>query len=373
MGERLRAGMAAPEPTERSRSKVAHAVLTKNLAVRPGERVIIEGWTHTLPWSVAFLREARRLGAEAIVLYEDESAYWDSVEGGEAARIGTVGAHEWAALRRSDVYVHMWGPGDRVRLNALPAKVRNQLFGFNEEWYRVARREKIRGARLEVGRPHPALAAAYGVKESSWLDQVIRATLVDPARLAKAAAPVARALGRGKRLRIHDERGTDLTLGLARRRVRSFTGTVLPAAERGPYDNLVNLPAGVTAVALDEKVADGTLVANRTNYYDDGKATGAVFHFSRGKLTEATFDKGQERFDEPYRTGGRGRDRPGMLRIGLNPELHDTPQLEDVERGAVMVSVGGNRAIGGTNGSSFFGWAINAGAEIEVDGRPVPL
>jgi leucyl aminopeptidase (aminopeptidase T) len=365
--------MAAVKPTEQTRSKLARAVLTRNLGVRRGERVIIEGWTHTLPWSVALLREARRLGAEAIVLYEDEAAYWDSVEAGEAARIGKVGAHEWAALRHSDVYVHLWGPGDRVRLNALPAKLQSQLFGFNEEWYRVARLGKVRGARLEVGRPYPALADAYGVKEASWMDQVIRGTLVDPARLAHAATPVARALARGKRLRIHDGHGTDLTLGLAHRPVRWSTGTIRPAAQRGPYDNMITLPGGALAVALDERVAEGTIVANRTNYFDDGKATGAVFHFAKGRLTEATFEQGQERFDEPYRTAGKGRDQPGMLRIGLNPELHDTPQLEDVERGAVMVSVGGNRSIGGSNGASFFGWAINVGARVEIDGRPVPL
>ncbi len=59
-------------PTEYS--VLARAVLTKNLKVRPGERVIIEGWTHTLPWANAFAREARRLKAEPMLLYQDEES-----------------------------------------------------------------------------------------------------------------------------------------------------------------------------------------------------------------------------------------------------------------------------------------------------------
>ncbi|HEV2165711.1 MAG TPA: hypothetical protein VGS23_01840, partial [Thermoplasmata archaeon] len=101
------------------RTRVARSVLTKNLLVKPGERVTVEAWTHTLPWAVTFAREARRLGAQVLVPYEDERAYWQAVDSGEGARLGKVAAHEFAALGKTDVYLHMWGPGDRVRLNAL--------------------------------------------------------------------------------------------------------------------------------------------------------------------------------------------------------------------------------------------------------------
>ncbi|MCI4370108.1 MAG: hypothetical protein L3J81_02115, partial [Thermoplasmata archaeon] len=95
---------------------MARSVLQKNLQVRPGERVIIEAWTHTLPWAVSFAREARRLGASPLVPYEDEASYWDSVDAKEDKVLGRAAAHEWAALGKTDVYLHMWGPGDRVRL-----------------------------------------------------------------------------------------------------------------------------------------------------------------------------------------------------------------------------------------------------------------
>ncbi|HEV2166874.1 MAG TPA: hypothetical protein VGS23_07880, partial [Thermoplasmata archaeon] len=256
---------------------------------------------------------------------------------------------------------------------ALKPALREKLFGFNEAWYEAAQKAGLRGARLEIGRPYPTLARAYEVSERAWMNQVLDGTLVDPAALARVGRPVARALERGKRVRLRDDRGTDLSLGLRRRPGQADYGRSDPAARKKPFGSLFNLPAGSVRVALDEAVADGTIVGNRTNYYDDAIATGGVFHFKNGRLIEATFERGGDRFEREFKAGGKGRDRPGMLGIGLNPKLRNTPQVEDRELGSVMVSVGGNRFSGGKNLSPFFGWVINTGVTVEVDGRPLDL
>jgi leucyl aminopeptidase (aminopeptidase T) len=354
-------------------AKLARTILQRNLRVKAGERVTIEAWPHTLAYAVAFAREARRLRALPLVLYEDEAAYWDAIDQGEAKLLGTKAGHEWAALAHTDVYVHMWGPGDRARLAGLPPKTAGSLFQFNDGWYATARKAGLRGARLELGRPYPTLAAIYGVDEQAWRDQVVAASQVDPAELARRAAPVARALQTGKRLRIRHDNGTDLTLGLARRPVRVYDGRPRLGDRQRPFDILANVPSGALRVSLDETVADGTFVGNRTCYYEDGVAREPTFEFAHGKLTSARFGTGGDRFDTPFAKGGKGRDQPGFLAVGFNPELHDTPQLEDIEAGAIMVSVGGNRHLGGKNPSPFFGWAIVAGAQVEVDGKPLRL
>ncbi|HXW67148.1 MAG TPA: aminopeptidase [Thermoplasmata archaeon] len=361
--------MAEPSVPEARRRQAARSILTRNLKVRRGERVLVEGWTHSLPWSVALVREARRLGAQTLLVYEDEAEYWDGVEHGLVEVLGTVGSHEWAALSETDVYIHLWGPGDRQRFAELPQKTQDRLLSWNEPWYKAAHKAGVRGARLEFGRVYPSLARAYGADEATWMDQLIRGSVVDPTRLARMAAPLERALTRGKRLRIRHSNGTDLTLGLRHRPAVVNVGSV--PKKPGPFGMLVTLPSGSVRVALDERVADGTVVSNRTNYYDAGIATGGVLRFRKGKLVDHSFETGAELFDAPYRTGGTGRDRPGMFGVGLNPGLHNTPQLEDVERGALLVSVGGNRFSGGQNRSPFFGFVIVADADVEVDGRPL--
>ncbi|MFZ0892412.1 MAG: aminopeptidase [Thermoplasmata archaeon] len=349
-----------------TRTKLARSVLRNNLRVKPGETVVVEAWTHTLPWAVTFAREVRRMGAMPLVPYEDEDMYWDAVKDGGDKLLGKAAAHEWAALAKTDVYIHMWGPGDRVRLNSIPDDQADHLFAYNNSWYNAASKAGLRGARMEIGRPYPSLARAYGYDLSKWTDQLVRATMYSPDKLERAVAPVARALERGKRLHIYDDNGTDLTLGLAKRKAATYTGR--PNLKK-PFQMLTTLPTGSLRVALDETVAEGTIVGNRTNYYDDAKATGGVFRFRRGKLTDAEYEHGGERFKKAYKTGGKGRDRPGIFSIGFNPELHNTPQVEDVELGAVMMSVGGNKFFRGKNTSPLFAWVTNVGATVEVDGK----
>ena len=352
-------------------TNLTQTILRKSLNVKAGENVTIEAWPHTLPYAVALAREARRLKAYPVILYEDEDAYWDAVTAGESKILGASPGHEWASLGKTDVYIHMWGPGDKVRMSALPEKQIEALLAWNDKWYATARKAHVRGARLELGRPYPRLASVYGVNQQEWARQVVAASSVDPDLLQKKATPIARALSTGKRVHITHENGTDLTLGLAKRTANAYVGRPVIGNPKRPFDFLTNLPSGAIRVALDETVADGTLVGNRSDYFDDGTATEPHWTFSKGKLTEAHFATGQERFDQPFGKAGKGRDQPGLLSIGLNPELHNTPQVEDVEAGAVMVSVGGNRNLGGKNTAAFFGWAIVAGAQVEVDGKPI--
>jgi leucyl aminopeptidase (aminopeptidase T) len=365
--------MPAATRDQLTAAKLAQSILRKNLKVKPGERVTIEAWPHTLPWAVALARETRRMKALPMVLYEDEASYWDVVNHGGAKLLGARAPHEFAALDQTNVYIHMWGPGDRVALNAMPPKTQDAAFAWNEPWYATARKAGLRGLRLELGRPYPVLAEAYGVDQQTWTDQVVAASLVEPAELQRRGAPIARALLRGKRIHITHANGTDLTLGLAGRKPLVVSGIPTPGNPRRPYDLLASLPSGAVRVALDERVADGTLVANRTCYFDDGVATDPVFRFSKGHLTSAEFSRNGEKFNGPFRAGSAGRDQPGFMGIGLNPELHNTPQIEDLEAGAIFVAVGGNRGFGGKNRSSFSGGIVLAGATLEIDGKRVNL
>ena len=189
-------------------------------------------------------------------------------------------------------------------MNALPTAARQKLFAFNNDWYAAAAKAGVRGVRLELGRPYPTLARAYRTDEREWTEQLINATMVDPASLLRVGKPIARALEHGRPVRTRDDRGTDLTLGL-RRAARSDLGRSDPVERKRPFSSLFTLPSGAVRVAVDESVADGTIVGNRTNYYDDAIATGGVLHFRQGKLTEATFERGGERFDREYKPEGR--------------------------------------------------------------------
>ena len=327
-----------------------------------------------LPWATALAREARRLKAFPLVLYEDEDAYWDSIEAHEDKVLGAAPTHEWAALGKTDVYIHMWNAGDRLRMEALGPTRAEKLFGWNNAWYKAARKAGLRGSRLDIGRPFPNLAKIYKVDQGAWMDQLVNGTMVDPDQLEAAAKPIARALERGRKIRIFDDHGTDLTLRLRHGKAQIQIGRISKQEQKSAFGMLNLLPAGTVRVALDESVADGTIVANRPSYTDVGMSTGGVFKFRKGRLVSHHYDEGSKFFDKDFKKGGKGRDRPGYLTIGINPKLHNTPQLEDREAGAITVSVGNNEFVpGGKNKAKFSGIVVNVGAHVEIDGRPLKL
>ena len=351
-------------------SRLAHAVLKNTLRVKRGENVIIESWTHMVPFARAFVVEARKLGAKPIVLYEDDQAYWDSLESGDVKALGIPGDHEWAALEKADVYVFFWGPEDRVRFRRLGGRTTAALNAYNHRWYKIAEKRKIRGARMEIARATAPNAMEWGLDPGTWQKGLIEASLVDPRGMVRDAARLGKILEKGKVVTISHPNGTNLTLHLKKRPARREDGLVDEKDARDGW-GMTDVPTGSVAVAVDETFAEGTFIANRPSTLRGGQATGGRFTFERGKLRSAAFRTNAELFSGPYNAAGPGRDRPGILAIGLNPSVYQAPWLEEYERGVVTLYVGGNSVYGGSTKAPYLSWLSLAEATLEVDGKPL--
>jgi hypothetical protein len=134
---------------------------------------------------------------------------------------------------------------------------------------------------------------------------------------------------------------------------------------------LTNVPAGSVDFVLDSKTAEGTFRANRrTNIWWTWHA-GGTLEFAGGRLGSYSFEDGEKEFVRQYTKGSAGKERTSALTLGLNPAIKDVPNLEKWERGCVSLQIGGNRGLGGGNGSNFFSWFSLADSEIAVDGTPV--
>ena len=363
---------ALPSPSLEEADRLARSVLRHRLHLHPKENVTIETYPSSLGWATGFVREARRLGARPVVLYEDERSYWAAVEEGRAALVGTPGAPEWAALEASDVYVYFWGPEDLARRRALPEAVAERLVSFNRRWYELAGKAGLRGARMGIARVTEANARFYGVPWRRWRDEVLAASVRAPATLRRAAARVARRLERGREVRIRHPNGTDLSLALCGRDANVAVGEVTEASRRTPFGMLASVPDATVYVAVDESTADGTFVSNRpaTSAFDR-TVTGGTLRFRDGRLVGRSFARGGAAFDGPYRAAGAGRDRPSFLEVGLDPALRTAPLLEEAEAGAVTVGVGRNAPFGGATRVDFLAYLTVGGADLTIDGRPL--
>ena len=352
---------------------LADALVARALRLRRGENLIIESWTHSLPYAAACVVRARELGARPLLITEDESAYWASVERAPGAGGWTrPGAHEWAALSRTHAYLFFPGPADRPRWRALPVKTRATLVGYNLDWYRRSRAARLRGVRCLLGYASDAQAAYWGVPGPEWRRSITRA-IID-ARLpaiARAGRSVANKLRKGRTVRITAPNGTDVTLRLRGRIPVVDDGEVSREdIQRG--QNVTLSPPGTVVVAVEEKSATGIAIANRPSFLPSGRTEGGEWEISGGRVVGFRYTSGQSEFESAYRNASKGREVVSLLSVGLHPSLGPgVPQAEDQEAGAVTLGIGGNGDYGGSNRTPFMSWIVIGEATVAVDGRPL--
>lgn len=346
------------------------------LSVQRDENVIVDTWSHSLRMATTVVDEVRRVGGRAFLAYEDDDVWWRAVERKQTELLGRLSEPYWAALGAADVYVMFWGPGDSARIERVPAQRMDETTGWFDRWYKTARSAGLRGARMDVGFVTEPRVRHWGVSKRAWREGLLRACLVDPDEMTRSGESLSRALAGRKRVRITHPNGTDVEVGLAGARSVIADGTVDPKDRSlGPYGMMANVPGGEFLIALDAKTAEGTMVATEPSYdltwYPWRTYRGGTFTFSGGRLIWFSFEKGEAGFAKHYARAKPGKDRTGILTIGLNPAAKRLPLAEVIQRGSVRLTVGSNANLGGTNLSDFCGWITTAGAEVTADGVPI--
>ncbi len=351
--------------------EVARQVLTKTLRVERGDNVTIESWSEAVPWAVPFVAEARRLGAHPMMLYEDEPAFWEALKSGGARTTGEVGEHEWSALAETDAYVFFYGPSNWPRLDRFSERQLAGMAAYNPEWYARAAKAKVRGVRMYLGRSSAEAAEFWKLDLGRWRASLQRASLESPEKMHALGDRIGRRLQRGKEVHVTHANGTDLTFRLGGYPVQ-LDDALVDARDVKAGNNLATIPGGVVGVATDHTTAEGTAVGNHLVYPDSGTASGIRWSFRDGHLTDYAYRQGGAGFAKEYRAApAKGRDRMSYVSIGLNPSLHECPQMEDQELGAVMLRIGGNVFSGGKNAVPYGSWLVLTGADVSVDGRPL--
>jgi leucyl aminopeptidase (aminopeptidase T) len=351
--------------------KLARTVLKDTLRLRKGENIVIEAWSESLPWAKPFVAEARRMGANPLLLYEDEEAFWEALKSGDARHTGRVGTHEWAALEKANAYVFFYGPSEWPRGDDFPPKKREGVAAYNGEWYQRAAKAKVRGARMYIGRTSQLAADRWKLDLDAWREELVRASLVPPGELHRVGARIGAKLAKGKRVSITHPNGTMLSFRLGKFPIL-LDDALVDASDIKGKNNMAAIPGGVVGVAIDHTSAVGTIVGNHTTYPDSGPVTGTRWTFSDGHLTEQTYASGGEPLQAAFgKAPKNGRDRLSFFSIGLNPEITNLPQMEDQEVGAILFHLGGNLFRGGKNNSPFGAWSVVKGADVAIDDKPL--
>ncbi len=119
--------------------------------------------------------------------------------------------------------------------------------------------------------------------------------------------------------------------------------------------------------------AEGKIVIDKSLWRGQ-EIRGLTLVFSQGKLTSMTAASGLAPLKAAYDAAGSGKDRFGVIDIGLNPEVAfplATGAIVWPRAGAVTIIFGNDVFAGGGNNSDFGFAAQLGGASITVGGKPV--
>ncbi len=309
-------------------ARLARTILSRNLGLKKGNSVVIESWTHSLPYTRAFVDEARRLGAQPTVLYEDETAWWNAVAAKRTGPFSHLSSAEKAAVGNADAYLYFWGPADMRRAIDL-GTFSSKFIGFNEEWYAAARKSGLRGYRMSLGLASDATAKRFGLAGPAWRERLVKAGAVDAGKMLATGNRVAKRISGGSELRIRHSNGTDLRIAVHGARMTVAGGIPSGATKGRPRGMLEGNPSGQLFAALDGKDASGTFVSNRTVFdmgrYD--KYAGSKWSFKDGRLTDHSTTVGRGLFEKAFGAAPKGTSIYQSFE-GPRPESATEPTLD---------------------------------------------
>ena len=352
---------------------VARALVGSALALRREEHLIVLSWNHTLPWASAVVAEARRIGARPVLFLEDETAFWRAVDLARSTTGWSVLPRTVrAALREADALLYFPGPADRPRLRGLPSDLLAPLLGHDDLWLAPRSRAGPRRVRCLLGYASDSAAEPLGVPGAMWRSQLLRGiSEANYDRIGEAGRRAERLLASGRELRVTGDDGTDVRLRLRHRAPWLDDGRV-DATDRRLGRVVATSPPGLVVVAVDERSATGTVVANRPSFLAGGRVAGGQWEIDAGRLRNYWYSEGGEAFEAEFSAAPRGRETVGLFALGLNGALPGgVPHAEDEEEGTVTLAVGGNSTYGGSNRCRFLSWITVGGATVAVDGVPL--
>ncbi|HEY5539617.1 MAG TPA: aminopeptidase [Thermoplasmata archaeon] len=349
---------------------LAKTVIKRSLQIKPKENVIVECWNHGLPIATEFIYQLRALGARTMFLFENEETFWRGIATLPKSKLGHVGTHEWKALEAADAYVFVPGPADITKIRELGRDKYNTSTGYNDEWYRRAKRYRIRGARIGLGYVTEPRARAYGFDLAAWKQMMLDASAVDPREIVRRGQKLGAILSKSGRLEITAPNGTRFSCDLVGRKAGIEDGmTTKEDIDSG--DCMANIPAGELYVVPDEKSGEGTIVFDRPVAYLGRWVRGVSLAFDNGRLVKWSATENADLIQGDWEKAKGDKDRLGFIDLGLNP-MAKTGFLQDViVAGNTYVAVGDNDEVGGKNKTDFYLASTLTGATVRVNGKTI--
>jgi len=361
-----------------------HVMLTKqlldvSLRTKPGQRMWINSWDHTLELASDLAWESKKRNCEVLLTVQPEDLWLRSMIEAPLELVDNLPAHFAAALEETDIYIYTLGPRKPIPWNTIPAERRKSVSvwldtrydksRFAEQWAKVARRNKVRMVGIESTLATPERAESIGLDLEEWRRAMFEGCTADPGEMASQGRALEPLMSGEGQVHLTTPFGTDFRFRLDKRPPDYSYG--LATEEKAERGEVVFLPTGGIEVSAAEDSAEGRIVYDPLIRTGKGEVEDLTFQVAQGRIKQVSARSGKEIFERYLREGTGDENRFGYFGFGLNPKLRHGFTQDDKVLGSTIVGFGHSGAKGGKNVASGTWWASMTKATVTISGQKV--
>ncbi len=356
-------------------SQIAKSIVRQSLRPKPDEVVLISAYPHSVEVAEAVALECQKAGADPGIWLTTDATFYGALKNYATESLRKVSGHCIGLVDYVDSYVWFSGPKDPAPMATVP----NEKFAASLEGEKAhsdkALEKKPKNVFVTLGAVTRERAKAYGFNYAKWRATVEAAMTVNLEKMGALGNRLAGLLSAPASVRVTADNGTDLRLRLAgeARRVNLSDGIIgeEDLALGTAAGRTVTLPAGSAALAPIETSAQGVFVADVPVPQRGRLIEGLSWTFRDGHVTDFTAKRNLAMAQTNWEQATGAKDLFGGLGFGLNPKAKPGFLENPIASGSVLVGIGDNRDLGGTNDSSYGFAASLARGTVEVDGKRI--
>jgi len=285
--------------------KLARSLVSYSMAVKPGEKVLVEAFgIRTYPFVEVLVKAVREAGGVPFTALHDDRIHRAMLLGAEAAQYELIAGWERARMKEMNCYVGVRGSENVLELSDVPGE-RMKVFSSTVT-KKVHMEVRVPKTRWVVMRwPNPTFAQSAKMSTAAFEDFYFQACLMDYPKMSKAMDPLVKLMEKTDKVEIKGP-GTDL----------AFSIKGLPAIK---CDGKLNIPDGEVFTAPVKTSVNGVLHYNTPTLNEGTLYDGVTLTFKNGKIVDADCAVGDRTKLKEVFTRDAGACYIGEFALGVNP------------------------------------------------------
>ena len=284
--------------------KLAQILIDYSVALKEGERLLIECVGLEIPLAKALIRRAYAVGAYPFLIIKDQELQGALLAGTSEQHMREFGAWEARLMEEMDAYIGIRAGRNAAELSSVPPE---KMDLYQRYWWNPVHGQ-IRVPRTKwcvLRYPNHAMAQLADMSLEAFEDFYFDVCTLDYAAMSEAMDALARRMAAADRVHIKGP-GTDLT----------FSIKGMPQIKCAGRHNI---PDGELYTAPVRESVNGKITYNTASVYMGATFTDVTFTFVDGRITEADANN-RERLERILNTD-EGARYIGEFSFGFNPYI----------------------------------------------------